>query len=245
MSAISGKSAQALFAMQTNHPEQYQQLYATAELFPSEMVESELGEIPKGWEVKQIKDFGQVVCGKTPSKSNDAYYGDFMPFIKIPDMHNSIFVVEPTEYLSKEGEKSQYKKTIPAGSVCVSCIATVGNVVVTHEPSQTNQQINSIFPNNKNATYYLYFLMLSLKKKFHDLASGGSATLNMNTSVFSGVKVLSPSNYAIEIFNNSLSSAMNMYLSNMKENVQLALVRDELLPKLLSGELSVDGVGDE
>jgi type I restriction enzyme S subunit len=67
----------------------------------------------------------------------------------------------------------------------------------------------------------------------------------MNTSVFSGVKVLSPSNCAIEIFNNSLSSAMNMYLSNMKENVQLALVRDELLPKLLSGELSVDGVGDE
>lgn len=240
MSAISGKTTEQLLTLKTTHPDQFQQLYTTADLFPSEMVDSELGEIPKGWEVKQIKDFGNVVCGKTPSKSNDSYYGNFMPFIKIPDMHHSVFVVEPIEFLSQQGAKSQIKKTLPSGSVCVSCIATVGKVIITHEECQTNQQINSVVPNLKEHTYYLYYSMLELEKKFYELASGGSATLNMNTSIFSSVKVLMPTLLVAKEFNQRVQSLMETILVNMKQNANLSELRDALLPKLLAGELLVD-----
>jgi type I restriction enzyme S subunit len=236
MSAISGKPDAELDAMQ---PEQYDQLAATAALFPYEMEESELGEIPKGWKANRINQFGDVICGKTPSKTNPEYFGGGIPFIKIPDMHNSVYVVSPLERLSASGVASQAKKTIPPGSICVSCIATVGKVVITHELSQTNQQINSIVPRLPQYTTYLYFQMKEKEKEFHDLASGGSATLNMNTSTFSKVGVLDPEFKVLEKFSALVAPLFSEILARQKQSTLLSETRDTLLPKLLSGELSV------
>ena len=242
MIAISGKPDVELDALP---PEQYAQLAATAALFPDEMEESELGEIPRGWEINCISQFGDVVCGKTPSKANPEYFGDGIPFIKIPDMHNSVYVVSPSERLTALGAASQAKKTIPSGSICVSCIATVGKVVITHEPSQTNQQINSIVPKTPQFTAYLYFQMKKKEKEFHDLASGGSATLNMNTSTFSKVSVLAPTFDALERFNALVEPLFSEILLRQKTSATLSEMRDTLLPKLLSGELSVAPIDTE
>ena len=236
MSAISGKPDADLDALP---PEQYDQLAATAALFPYEMEESELGEIPKGWKANQINQFGDVICGKTPSKTNPEYFGGGIPFIKIPDMHNSVYVVSPSERLSASGVALQAKKTIPPGSICVSCIATVGKVVITHELSQTNQQINSIVPRLPQYTTYLYFQMKEKEKEFHDLASGGSATLNMNTSTFSKVSVLNPEFEVLEKFSTLVAPLFSEILARQKQSALLSETRDTLLPKLLSGELSV------
>ena len=239
MSAISGKAEDELDGLPA---EQYEQLAATAALFPDEMVESELGEIPEGWEVSCISQFGDVVCGKTPSKANSEYFGKGIPFIKIPDMHNSMYVVNPSERLTALGAASQAKKTVPSGSICVSCIATVGKVVITHEPSQTNQQINSIVPKFSQYTAYLYFQMTEKGKEFHDLASGGSATLNMNTSTFSKVSVLMPNFEILVKFSVLVAPLFSKILLRQKESAILSETRDTLLPKLLSGELSVDAL---
>jgi len=238
MGAISGKPDAELDALP---PEQYEQLATTAALFPDEMEESELGGIPKGWAINHISQFGDVVCGKTPSKANPEFFGEGIPFIKIPDMHNSVYVVSPSEQLSASGAASQAKKTIPSGSICVSCIATVGKVVITHEPSQTNQQINSIIPRHPQYTIYLYFQMRAKEKEFHDLASGGSATLNMNTSTFSKVGVLNPAFNVLEEFSVIVEPLFGEVLVRQKESALLSEARDTLLPKLLSGELSVAG----
>ena len=238
MSAISGKAGAELDALP---PEQYEQLAATAALFPDEMEASELGDIPEGWAINHISQFGDVVCGKTPSKANPEFFGEGIPFIKIPDMHNSVYVVSPSEQLSASGAASHAKKTIPSGSICVSCIATVGKVVITHEPSQTNQQINSIIPRHPQYTTYLYFQMRAKDKEFHDLASGGSATLNMNTSTFSKVSVLNPAFNVLEEFSVIVEPLFGEVLVRQKESALLSEARDTLLPKLLSGELSVAG----
>ena len=238
MSAVSGKADAELDALPQ---EQYEQLAATAALFPDEMEASELGDIPEGWAINHISQFGDVVCGKTPSKANPEFFGEGIPFIKIPDMHNSVYVVSPSEQLSASGVASQAKKTIPSGSICVSCIATVGKVVITHEPSQTNQQINSIVPRHPQYTIYLYFQMRGKEKVFHDLASGGSATLNMNTSTFSKVCVLAPAFNVLEEFSVIVGPLFSEILVRQKESALLSEARDTLLPKLLSGELSVAG----
>ncbi len=54
MTAISGKDAHALAVFEREHPEQYAELKTTAELFPSAMQDSELGEIPEGWTLSEI-----------------------------------------------------------------------------------------------------------------------------------------------------------------------------------------------
>ena len=214
-------------------------MQATAALFPDELVESELGTVPKGWSVQKIKDFGRVICGKTPSKSIAEYYGNDIPFIKIPDMHHDVFVLDSFEKLSEKGSNSQANKILPRGSICVSCIATVGKVIITHQPSQTNQQINSIVPDLPIYTYFLYFLMGEKERLFHDLASGGSATLNMNTSTFSNVDILMPNSKIIEAYDGVVSRIFDEILHNLKLSFLLSDMRDTLLPKLLSGEMDV------
>ena len=242
MCAISGKSEAELKQMAK---EDFAELQATAALFPDELVESELGTVPKGWSVQKIKDFGRVICGKTPSKSIAEYYGNDIPFIKIPDMHHDVFVLDSFEKLSEKGSNSQANKILPRGSICVSCIATVGKVIITHQPSQTNQQINSIVPDLPIYTYFLYFLMGEKERLFHDLASGGSATLNMNTSTFSNVDILMPNSKIIEAYDGVVSRIFDEILHNLKLSFLLSDMRDTLLPKLLSGEMDVSDLQSE
>ena len=239
MTAISGKDADALAVFEREHPEQYAELKATAELFPAAMQDSELGAIPKGWGVASISEMGKVTCGKTPSKKEPEYYGSDVPFIKIPDMHGQLFVLKTNEYLSEDGSKSQLKKLVPANSICVSCIATIGVVSITNEPSHTNQQINSVTPHKSSLLYYLYFCMLGLKDHLHILGSAGSATLNVNTSTFSGIKIAQPDAKVLELFHAKCTHLFNEIKSLSVQTESLTQLRDTLLPKLLSGEITL------
>lgn len=238
MQAITGKTPEELTALSQAQPDRYAELAETAKAFPCEMVEVNGVEVPKGWNLKALSDLGQIICGKTPSKSNKEFYGNDVPFIKIPDMHNQIIITQTTDNLSVAGANSQSKKYIPPKSICVSCIATVGLVSMTSKPSHTNQQINSIIPNDEQTSEFLYLSLKqsSMTKYLKDLASGGSATLNLNTSTFSKIEIMTPSKEIIDIFHNKVVYAFEKVLSNSIENKRLAEIRDLLLPNLLNGE---------
>ena len=238
MQAISGKTPEELTALSQTQPDCYAELAETAKAFPCEMVEVDGVDVPRGWNLKALSDLGQIICGKTPSKSNKEFYGNDVPFIKIPDMHNQIIITQTTDNLSVAGANSQSKKYIPPKSICVSCIATVGLVSMTSKPSHTNQQINSIIPNDEQISEFLYLSLKqsSMTKYLKDLASGGSATLNLNTSTFSKIEIMTPSKEIIDIFHNKVVYAFEKVLSNSIENKRLAEIRDLLLPNLLNGE---------
>ena len=204
-----------------------------------EMVESELGMIPEGWRVGKLGDFGEIVCGKTPSKTNENFFGGNIPFIKIPDMHNSVFIVETSDTLTHEGALSQKNKFLPPNSIIVSCIATIGLVSLTAEKSQTNQQINAIVPFRDILTHYAYFTAKNLKDQLMELGSGGSATLNVNTSSFSNIKCVIPSDYVLSSFEFLVKPLFEGILANQQEILSIAKCRDELLPKLMNGEIEV------
>jgi type I restriction enzyme S subunit len=203
--------------------------------FDGELVDG----LPKGWNRCLIKDFGKIVCGKTPSKAVKEYFGGEYMFIKIPDMHNSVFIIETTDSLTEEGLNSQSNKTIPPFSICVSSIATVGLVCINPEPCQTNQQINSIVPKNKDSRYFLYFLTTSMKDTFLATASGGTATLNMNTSQFSNIGAFMPGEDILKEFDVIVSPIMEKILENEYNIKSLTQTRDTLLPKLMSGQLKI------
>ncbi|OVY40905.1 restriction endonuclease subunit S [Klebsiella quasipneumoniae subsp. quasipneumoniae] len=194
------------------------------------------------WTEKKLSSFGSIICGKTPSKKNSLYFGNDVPFLKIPDMHGKVFVFKSTDNLSFAGEHSQSKKTIPPGSICVSCIATVGLVCITDVSMQTNQQINSIIPNKEYYKYFLYLLMKSMGDELNNLASGGTATLNLNTGDFSNITFLSPSENELKIFHQSISSLFDKLKFNSKQINIIENLRDTLLPKLMSGEVQVQYV---
>lgn len=209
------------------------------DLFPSSFADSPLGPIPSGWEVKTIQDLGEVVCGKTPSTSHKEYYGGSMPFITIPDMHNSIFVNKTERYLTSQGEQAQPTKTLPPFSVCVSCIATPGLVTMTTANSQTNQQINSVIPHNLEAKFYNYYVLRSVADQIRAQGSGGSVFVNLNKTAFSKIKVLWADQSLQKLFTKESESYFNKILNNLKQIQTLTELRDTLLPRLISGKIRV------
>lgn len=202
-------------------------------------VDSELGMIPEGWKVGCLGDMGNIVCGKTPSKANSNYYGGDIPFIKIPDMHGNIFVESSEDRLTELGSLSQIKKLIPPYSLMVSCIATVGLVSINTKPSHTNQQINTVIPHNKSALFYLYQYIKNNEELLKNMGRGGTTTLNVNTKSFSNIRLLIPSEIALEQFHRVVEGLFKKIELNLHESRTLSTLRDTLLPRLMSGELEV------
>ncbi len=196
-------------------------------------------EAKEDWEECELSEFGHIICGKTPSKSNANYFGNDVPFLKIPDMHGRVFISKTTDNLSQLGALSQSKKMVPQNSICVSCIATVGLVCITDCDLQTNQQINSIVPNELKFLYYLYEVMLDMYDELHNLASGGTATLNLNTGDFSRIKIVKPDDVTLLQFNNAVIPLFTKIRFNGSQIQTLEQLRDMLLPKLMSGEVRV------
>lgn len=208
----------------------------------TKFVDSELGRIPEGWEVKPIKDFGSVCTGKTPSTKNPDNFGNFMPFIKTPDMHNGIFCIKTSEYLSKKGVLSQRNKILPADSLCVSCIGTAGIVSITTTESQTNQQINSIVLNDLKHREFLYFTLSELKETILKYGSIGATMANLSKSKFEELKIIHPKEDFIIKFNETTKAFFDQIKNLLFKNQNLRKTRDLLLPRLISGELSVENL---
>lgn len=201
------------------------------------------GNRPIDWITGIVDDLGaEIICGKTPSTKKKEYYGGNTPFITIPDMHGCVYNVSTERYLSAAGVASQPKKTLPHNTVCVSCIGTAGLVTLVSEKSQSNQQINSIVPKEGISAYYIYLLMQTLSETINKLGQSGSTIVNLNKTQFGKIPVTIPSKQVLCNFDALCKPLFEMILSNQKENIKLANLRDTLLPKLMSGELDVSDI---
>ncbi|WP_422484612.1 restriction endonuclease subunit S [Gudongella sp. DL1XJH-153] len=203
-----------------------------------EMVDSELGLIPKGWEVKTLGDLSsEIITGKTPSTKDKSNFDGKIQFVKIPDMHGKVFITKTESYLSEKG--MNINKVIPPNSIMVSCIATPGLVSLAAEECQTNQQINTIVNINPKMSYFTYFLISDLADYIRTLGSTGSTTLNLNKGQFSKIKVIKPKGKYIYEFYDLVDPIFNKILTNQRMVERLDSIRDTLIPKLMSGEIRV------
>jgi type I restriction enzyme S subunit len=191
------------------------------------------------WEIKKLRDFGEIVCGKTPPTTNKKFFNGNIPFIKIPDMHNNVYIFDTADTLSEMGAKYQENKFIPPLSICVSCIATVGLVSMNAFLSQTNQQINSLIPKHDKYRYYLFLFMRSYRDELLALGSGGTMTLNINKTLFGDIECYCPDDEILFRFNNVVNPLFGKIYNNCKQIHILSKLRDTLLPKLISGEIRV------
>jgi type I restriction enzyme S subunit len=208
-----------------------------------QMVDSELGPIPEGWEMGGIIDFGEVITGKTPSKAKPEYYGDYMPFIKTPSMHGNMFCIEVDEYLSKQGVASQRNKILPPNSLLVNCIgALAGSVSITITDSQTNQQINAVVLKNKEDREFLYFNLVDLKELIRQYGSNGATMINLNKSKFEALPAVHPERETLSAFHKLTFPQFELIKNLQIKNTKLRKTRDLLLPRLISGEIDVENL---
>ena len=188
--------------------------------------------LPQGWRMGTIGNFGEVITGKTPSTLDDSNFGDYMPFLTIPDMHDGMYALKTERSLSIKGVALQRNKTIPKNSICVSCIGTSGLVVITTQDCQTNQQINTIVPNKEYALEYIYMTCCGLDKIISEYGIGGAVLNNLNKSEFENLQVVMPPDDEVRKFHKLISPIFRALYLNQQENIKLTELQSLLLAKM-------------
>jgi type I restriction enzyme S subunit len=145
------------------------------------------------WQVLRIKDVGRVITGRTPSTKIESYFGDDYPFITPSDMDGRKTITETARGISEEGAQALASNRIPAGSVAVSCIGwQMGKVIVTGTTCFTNQQLNTILPNERVNADFLYYKLSTIRDKLKNLASVGTRTPILIKSTFENIELEFP-----------------------------------------------------
>jgi len=198
-----------------------------------EMVESELGMIPKGWNVKNLKDISTVTMGVSPSSNsyNDDKVG--LPLLNgAADFEGKL--IKPSKYTSEP------KKVCKCGDMIFGVRATIGNTVFADKEYALGRGVASVSPKNDMFREFIYFCLNSSMNKLINSASG-SVFLNLKKADITDLK-LCYSDVVINKFNKIAKELINKVIQNDIESEILKQQRNSLLPKLMSGEIRVDNV---
>ncbi|STY99662.1 EcoKI restriction-modification system protein HsdS [Moraxella lacunata] len=232
MAVISGKMIEDL--SQT----EYQELWEIAEAFPSEFGDEGL---PIDWKFNQADNLFEVGIGKTPPRKETEWFSDNandMEWISIKDMGNQgMFITESGEYLKAEAVDKFNIKKIPKNTVILSFKLTVGRVSITTKETTTNEAIAhfKIPSPSKLSSEFLYCYLKNFD--FNNLGSTSSIATAVNSKMIKEMEILEPSDLVVKHFNEYIEGIFNKLRENIIQNNNLAKIRDELLPKLLSGEI--------
>lgn len=196
-------------------------------------------EIPEGWFAMSIGEVeNNIITGKTPSCAEEDNFGGHIPFITIDDIRGNLFVFNSQRTLSTKGAESQIKKYLPIGSLSVSCIGTIGVMGFIAKLSQTNQQINTVVFENEDNREFVYF---ALKLYFENAkAKTGNVFANMSKDEFASIKVIYPPKRILKVFHDKVATIFDNIRNNTDEINALTKQRDELLPLLMNGQVSVN-----
>ena len=111
--------------------------------------------LPQGWTIVGLHSVAEIITGSTPSKLNAEYYNGDVPFYKPNDLDQGRYVRCASEYLSQQGKS--ISRSIPCNSIAVCCIGSIGKCGFIEKEGVTNQQINTIVPNDAIFPLYMYY----------------------------------------------------------------------------------------
>lgn len=206
-----------------------------------ELIDSDLGTIPEGWEVSRVGDALETVGGGTPSKEAEEYWADgSVQWFTPTDLTRarSAFAFDSGLKISELGLKKSSAKLFPAGSVMMTSRATIGVVSIAAREATTNQGFVTTVPNERLPSDYIYFWLQSNVDLFLSLA-GGATFRELRKSTFRELPILVPGAREMEHFKDSVGPMMALIKDLLRQNGILLKARDLLLPRLVSGELDV------
>jgi type I restriction enzyme S subunit len=208
-----------------------------AELFPDSFEDSELGEIPRGWEVKLLSEVCTLGRGASPRPINDYMNGE-IPWVKIADATaaGGPFLFETKERLKTAGVDKSVM--VSPGDLILSNSATCGVPMFVelhgciHDGWLYFKNLRSI------SKLYLFHVLIELAEHLVHIADG-SVQKNLNINLVGRQYVLVPPQAVVAAFDKQTTTWFTRMRDNGIESRALAALRDTLLPKLVSGELRI------
>ncbi|MHB8091907.1 MAG: restriction endonuclease subunit S [Syntrophales bacterium] len=204
-----------------------------------EMVESELGMIPRGWRMGTLGEIVEVKGGTTPSTKEEKFWNGEYHWATPKDLSNlsSPILLTTERKITAEGVKQIGSGILPAGTLLLSSRAPIGYLAISDIPVSINQGFIAI---NAKATSNL-FVLHWLKKNMETVISraNGSTFLEITKTNFREIEFVIPDAQIAQMFDKVIAPIFEQIKVNEQESITLATLRDALLPKLMNGEIPV------
>ena len=203
-------------------------------------VDSELGMIPEGWKVGRLDEIADVVGGSTPSKAKPEYYTQKgIAWLTPKDLsnHPAVYTSRGEIDITEEGYNSTSTKLMPKGTILFTSRAPIGYISIAQNDICTNQGFKSLVP-KKAGTCFLYCFLKYVTPEIEN-KSTGSTFKEASGALMKSLQVIMPEQKVFEDFETIVSPLFVRIESLENENSRLSLLRDTLLPRLMSGELEV------
>lgn len=200
-------------------------------------VDSELGMIPEGWKVGRLTDVIKLMPGGTPKTSEPLYWDNgTIPFFSPKDV-NGVYCFATEKHITEAGLNKCSSNLYPKDTIFITCRGTVGKVCLAACDMAMNQSNYAIKAIDGYSQYYVFFLVKSVVERLIKKSNG--AVFSAITSKDFDEEILIPSQKAVEDFTNVIDGFFRRIFTICTENSRLSLLRDTLLPRLMSGELEV------
>lgn len=196
------------------------------------------------WTSGTISDLGTAIGGSTPSKAKPGYYTEAgIAWIAPKDLSNNKakFISRGENDITELGLKNSSATIIPEGTVLFSSRAPIGYIAIAAGEVTTNQGFKSVIPKPEIGTPFVYFFLKHNLPIIEGMASG-STFKEVSGSTMKNIPALIPDTSALARFNDFCSPIFAQQRILEEENQLLASLRDNLLPKLMSGEIDVSTI---
>jgi len=204
-----------------------------------ELVESELGMIPKGWKITKLGEILDIKGGTTPSTKIPEYWNGEFSFATPKDLssNHSLFLLKTDRKITSKGVNQISSGILPSGTLLLSSRAPIGYLAISDIPVSVNQGFIAI--NAKEISNI--FILLWLKNNIETVIgrANGSTFLEISKSNFREIKIILPDKKTIYLFEKLILPFFDYIKINEKQTISLATIRDTLLPKLMNGEIEV------
>ena len=217
-----------------------------SELFPDSFEESELGEIPSGWEATTISNLCEVVTkGTTPTSIGGSFSSSGIPFYKVESISDSGQIIPgKCAFISEEVNNMLARSQINKGDILFSIAGTIGRVAlmgIKDVPANTNQALAIVRAKKNLVSPDFLYLYLRDKERIELARSKTVQSVQANFSLgeLKNLPLVMPDDRSRSLFEEILAPIQKRIFLCHTDSLNLAVIRDTLLPRLISGELRV------
>ncbi|MGI8437419.1 MAG: restriction endonuclease subunit S [Chthoniobacterales bacterium] len=214
---------------------------ATAALFPNGFEESQLGHIPEGWTVEPVGQVVDCVGGGTPSTAEPKYWEDGAHHWTTPKDFSSLeapILLDTDRKLTDAGIAKISSGLLPAGTLLLSSRAPVGYLAIAAMPVAINQGFIAMKCNDRASNYFMLNWCQTNMAEIEGRATG-TTFAEISKQNFRPIPVVLPPKELMAAFTTKVAPLYAQITANLHQSRTLATLRDTLLPKLLSGKLSI------
>ena len=193
------------------------------------------------WQIGTISDLGTVVGGSTPSKTKPEYYtNNGIAWITPKDLsiNKSKFISHGENDITELGLKNSSATVMPKGTVLFSSRAPIGYIAIASNEVTTNQGFKSVVPYLEIGTAFVYFFLKHSLPVIESAASG-STFKEISGSAMKNIPAIIPDRSTLDQFNSFCAPIFAQQKILEDQNYSLAMLRDSLLPKLMSGAIDI------